>query len=345
MKIIKKILKNNIYYIINLKKKSYFTLKINVIVMNKKILAFVAIFLLVIGGITLYFTMRPSDDTIIIGHLASDHDAAIYVAEAQKQYEAQGLKVETVQFNNGGDLITAMASGDVKVGYVGITPLLSAIENGVPVKIVSGTQLGGSGIVVRSDSNITSLKDLKGKKVATPGAATIQNMILTYGLNQSGVNTKDVEIISMKAAQMKDALNAGQIDAMICWEPYASIAVEKGNGKLLENTTQIIPNHPCCVVVAREDFIKNHPKELKKILAIHENATKFANENPKEAAKALPEDIVPDKNLQTDIISDTQYIYGLDDDYKQSVIDFMQLGVDLGLYKETADENEIFAEV
>ena len=52
-------------------------------------------------------------------------------------------------------------------------------------------------------------------------------MIITYALNQSGVSTNDVELVAMKAAQMTDALKAGQIDAMICWEPYSSIAVNK----------------------------------------------------------------------------------------------------------------------
>lgn len=312
--------------------------------MDKKIIAIIAIVVIAIVAVGAYFAMGSGDDTITIGHLPSDHDTAMYVAEAQKQYEAQGLKVKTVQFNNGGDLMNAMASGDVDVGYVGITPVLSSIEKGVPVKVVSGAQIEGSGVVVSADSGINSLADLKGKKVGTPGAATIQNMIITYALNQSGVSTNDVELVAMKAAQMTDALKAGQIDAMICWEPYSSIAVNNGYGKLLENTSEIIPGHPCCVVAASQSFIDNHPDELKKILAIHENATNFTNENPAEAAALLPDDIVPDKDLQAGIIADTTFVSGLDDDYKKNVMDFMQLGVDLGLLKEPISEDKIFYE-
>ena len=312
--------------------------------MDKKIIAIIAIVVIAIVAVGAYFAMGSGDDTITIGHLPSDHDTAMYVAEAQKQYEAQGLKVKTVQFNNGGDLMNAMASGDVDVGYVGITPVLSSIEKGVPVKVVSGAQIEGSGVVVSADSGINSLADLKGKKVGTPGAATIQNMIITYALNQSGVSTDDVELVAMKAAQMTDALKAGQIDAMICWEPYSSIAVNNGYGKLLENTSEIIPGHPCCVVAASQNFIDNHPDELKKILAIHENATDFTNENPAEAAALLPDDIVPDKDLQAGIIADTTFVSGLDDDYKKNVMEFMQLGVDLGLLKEPISEDKIFYE-
>ena len=313
--------------------------------MDTKTIAIIAVVVIAVIGVGAYFMTSSSSGKVTIGHLPSDHDTAMYVAEAQKQYEAQGLTVETVQFNNGGDLMTAMASGDVDVGYVGITPVLSSIEKGVPVKVVSGAQTEGSGVVVGKDSGIKSLADLKGKKIGTPGAATIQNMIITYGLNQSGVSVDDVELVSMKAAQMNDALKAGQIDAMICWEPFSSIAVKNGYGKLLENTSEIIPGHPCCVVAARQDFIDKHPEELKKIVAIHENATKFIKENPKEAAETLPEDIVPDKELQTSIIANTNFISGLDADYKKSVMDFMQLGVDLKLLNNSISEDKIFAEI
>ena len=169
-------------------------------------------------------------------------------------------------------------------------------------------------------------------------------MLLTSALTQAGVSTSDVEFTTMKAAQMTDALKAGQVDAMIIWEPYASIAVKNGDGKLVETSGEIIPGHPCCCVAAREDFINNHADTLEKVLAIHENATKFTNENPDEAAACLPEDIVPDAELQKGIIADTTFIYGLDDDYKQNVMDFMNLEVELGLLNNPLTEDQIFYE-
>ena len=144
---------------------------------------------------------------------------------------------------------------------------------------------------------------------------------------------------------MTDALKAGQVDAMIIWEPYASIAVKNGDGKLVETSGEIIPGHPCCCVVAREDFINNHPEELKKVLAAHENATAFTNENPAEAAACLPEDIVPDQELQAGVIKDTTFISGLDSSYKENVMDFMNLEVKLGLLQKPLTQDQIFADL
>jgi len=314
--------------------------------MDKKYIAIFAIVIVAIVACAAYFAFGSSSEGVIrIGHLPSDHDSAMYVAQAQKQYEKQGLTVKLTQFNNGGDLMTAIAAGEIDVGYVGITPALSSIEKGVPVKVVSGAQTEGTGLVAASNSSINSIADLKGKRVATPGAATIQNMLLTYALKEANVNSDDVSISSMKVAQMSDALKSGQIDAMITWEPYASLAVANGYGKLVENSSEILSGHPCCVVVATDNFIEKHPDELKKVLDIHENATKFIDENPKEAADLLPADIVPNKTIQADVIKNTNFISGLDDDFKQKVMDFMNLEVELGLLKEPINESKIFAEV
>lgn len=238
--------------------------------------------------------------------------------------------------------MTAMASGDIDVGYVGVTPALSSISKGIPVKIVSGAQMEGSGIVVSNKSSINSIADLKGKKVATPGEASIQYMLLEYALNKENVNISQVNPSSMKVAQMNDALKTGSLDAIVTYEPYASIAVSSGYGKLLENSSEIMPDHPCCVVVASDSFIKDHPKELKSILAIHENATKYINEHPDEAAKLLPSDIVPNASLEGNVLKGINFVSGLNDTYKQSVMDFKDTEIQLGVLNKNLTEDQIF---
>ena len=313
--------------------------------MDKKILAIIAVIVVILVACGAYFAMGSSGDTVRIGHMQSDHDSALFVAKAQDQYAKNGINVQITQFNNGGDLMTAVAAGDIDVGYVGITPAMSSISKGVPVKVVSGAQTEGSGLVVDKDSNINSVADLKGKTVATPGAATIQQMLLTDVLNQNGMDIKDLKVTNLKAAQMVDAIKSNQIDAFIIWEPYSTIAVQSGEGKLLMNSSEIESGHPCCCIVATDDFIANHPDELDTILKIHENATNYINENPKEAAELLPDDIVPDREIQGQILENTNFISGLDDEYKQNVMDFMNLEVKLGVLEKPLTESQIFADL
>ena len=308
--------------------------------MDKKIIAIVvaAIAVVAIAG---FFLMGGANETVTIGYLPSDHDAALFVADAQGKFAEKGINTKLVQFNNGGDLMTAMASGDVDVGYVGITPVLSSIEKGVPVKVISAAQTEGSGIVVAKDSDISSVYDLEGKKIATPGEASIQHMLLTYYLKENGMDIKDVKVSAMKVPSMNDALKTNKIDGMITFEPYVSIA-EKNGAKVLVDSAEILPDHPCCVVVASDKFISEHENETKSILEIHKNATDYINNNTDEAAGLLPEDIVSDVEVEKKALSGFSLISGLDDDFKKDVIDFMNLEVDLGVLKKPISEDKIF---
>jgi len=235
-----------------------------------------------------------------------------------------------------------MASGEVDVGYVGITPVLSSIEKGVPVKVISGAQIEGSGLVVGKDSGVSTIEDLDGKSIATPGEASIQYLLLVYALNQSGLSKDNVDISAMKVAPMNDALKSGKIDGMLTYEPFVTIATEKDNGILLKSSADILPGHPCCVVVASDDFINNNPDELQIILDIHENATNYIMENPDEAATKLPKDIVSDVEIEKKSLANIQFVSGLDESYKQSILDFMNIQKDLGLLKEVISADKIF---
>ncbi|WP_296876094.1 ABC transporter substrate-binding protein [uncultured Methanobrevibacter sp.] len=306
---------------------------------NKVIAIIIAIIVIVIAGG--YFLLGGSGDTVTIGYLPSDHDAALFVADAQGKYKENGINTKLVQFNNGGDLMTAMASGEVDVGYVGITPVLSSIAKGVPVKVISAAQTEGSGIVVAKDSGINDVSDLAGKKIATPGEASIQHMLLTYYLEQNGMKISDLKVSAMKVPSMNDALKTGKIDGMITFEPYVTIA-EKNGATVLAGSKDILPEHPCCVVVATDKFLENKPNETQKILEIHENATKFINEKPDEAAEMLPSDIVSDVEVEKTSMASFPFISGLNDTYKQDVMDFMNLEVKLGVLKDPLSQDKIF---
>ena len=307
---------------------------------NRIIAIIIAIVVVAIGA---FFLLGGAGEEVTIGYLPSDHDAALFVADSQGKFQENGIKTKLVQFNNGGDLMTAMASGDVDVGYVGITPVLSSIAKGVPVKVISAAQTEGSGIVVAKDSGINSVSDLAGKKIATPGEASIQHMLLTYYLQQNGMSISDLKVSSMKVPSMNDALKTDKIDGAITFEPYVSIA-EKNGAKVLAGSQDILPDHPCCVVAASDKFINDHPNETVKILEIHKNATDFINNNTDEAAGLLPKDIVSDVEVEKMSMSSFPFISGLNDTYKQDVMDFMNLEVDLGILKKPISEKQIFWE-
>ena len=245
--------------------------------------------------------------------------------------------------------MTAMASGEVDVGYVGITPVLSSIAKGVPVKGISSAQTEGSGIVVTQDSGINSAADLKGKSIATPGEASIQYSLLTYYLKQGNLSVDDLNVSAMKVPSMNDALKTKQIDGIVTFQPYVSIATNDTGNQLLVGSDEILPNHPRCVVVASDDFIKNHEDQAKEIVAIHKEATDFINSNIENGTsdavvKLLPHDIVSDSDVEALSLASFPFISGIDNSFKSDVDAFQKLEVDIGLLNSTIPQDKLYWE-
>lgn len=322
--------------------------------MNKKItfvlvLALAAFLVMGAASAGLFDFLGGGDDTVKIGYLPSDHDAALFVADAQGLYKDKGINTELVQFNNGGDLMTAMASGDVDVGYVGIAPVLSSVSAGVPVKVISAAQIEGSGIIVTNDSNIESAQDLAGKTIATPGEASIQHVLLAAYLKANGMSLDDVNESAMKVPSINDALKTGNLPAAITFQPYVSLGETDDGIHELVDSSQIVAGHPCCVVVASDEFLKNNNETAKDIVAIHKEATTFINKNIEdgktdEVVKLLPEDIVADPDAEADSLESFPFIFGVDDAYKANVDVFQQIEVDLGILNKTIPHEDLYWE-
>ena len=156
-----------------------------------------------------------------------------------------------------------------------------------------------------------------------------------------------VNASAMKTPSINDAIRTNTIDAGVTFQPFVSSSEAAGNG-VLARSSDILPNHPCCVVVASQDLIDKHPDTVKNIVAIHENATNFINDNVKNNASAvvdlLPKDIVSDKNVEANSLASFPFISGLNDTYKANVDSFMQLEVDLGILNNTIPHDKLYWE-
>lgn len=312
---------------------------------NQKIIGIIiAVVVLLLVAFFAYNSLTNNSETVHIGYLPSDHDAALFVADASGMYKDAGINVELHEYNNGGDLMSAMASGELDVGYVGIAPVVSSISKGVPAKIVAGAQNEGSGLLSH-DSSITSVADLKGKTIATPGEASIQSVLLKYDLKKNGMSTSDVKSPGMKVASMNDALKTGSIDAMLTYEPFVSISEKSNNQHIVERSGDIIPNHPCCVVVMSDKFLADHHDQAQKIVEIHKEATQKIIDNPEGIIQYLPSNIVSNETVEKESLSHIKWVTEMDDAYKNNVNNFLNIEKDLGIINQTLDDSKLYAEI
>ena len=149
-----------------------------------------------------------------------------------------GYKINWRMFGGGGDVIKAMASGDVHIGEVGSSPLAAATSGGQDVKLIwILDDIAASDVLVaRNGSGVNGWKDLVGKKVATPFVSTAHYSLMV-GMKLAGVDAKTVNVMNMRPPEIAAAWERGDIDAAFVWDPVLSHI--KASGQTLASSGSI----------------------------------------------------------------------------------------------------------
>ncbi|CDF97159.1 MULTISPECIES: taurine ABC transporter substrate-binding protein [unclassified Pseudomonas] len=184
------------------------------------------------------------------------------VAQADGTYEkATQASIDWRKFDNGADVIAAIASGDVQIGYLGSSPLTAAITRKVPVEtFLIATQIGAAeALVVRDGSGINTPQDLIGKKIAVPFVSTGHYSLLA-ALKHWGIAPSQVTVLNLAPPAIIAAWKRGDIDATYVWDP--ALGVAKENGKVLITSAELAkfgaPTFDAWIV--RKDFAQKHPE-------------------------------------------------------------------------------------
>jgi NitT/TauT family transport system substrate-binding protein len=231
----------------------------------------------------------PSDSErtkIRLGYIQSDlHHLPAFVAMEKGFFQQQGLDVEVAgAFRAGPELMSAFAAQALDVGYVGLAPAITAAANSnTAIRLIAQVNTEGSAVVVGRARPGNSAADLKGAMIAIPGHATMQDFLLRKALKNAGIPVEQVKILVLKPPEMIPALTAQDIDAFIAWEPYPAKALTENKGKILLYSSQIWQDHPCCVIVAGEEFLQTRHTDAEKLIIAHNQACRFIQERRAEA--------------------------------------------------------------
>jgi len=133
------------------------------------------------------------DREISMGHLTADlHELAWYVALKEGYFEQAGIRGDLEkQYANGPMAMEAFKAGEIDVSYLGGAPAtLKRVNDDIRIHIVAGVNNEGSAIVVKRDSGIKSVEDLRGKIIAIPGFGTVQDFILRMVLEEHNLEVR-----------------------------------------------------------------------------------------------------------------------------------------------------------
>lgn len=242
---------------------------------HKKHLWFLVIGLIMWLSVAVYgytqTTTAASDlETVTIGYQKADPvDIARQHGELIKKMKVKGYQVVFKEFSDGAALMTALKSGAIDYARVGDTPPVTAKAAGTDIALIAtgATKEYGSGILVGKNSQITNLKQLKGKTIAYQKGTAAQYLII-QALKKAGLSTNDVKLVNMDQSSASVAFAKGSVDAWVTWDPYTATAQVNQGAKLLTNGTGLAKNRD--FLISTQNYAKTHTA-LSKLLTTYIN--------------------------------------------------------------------------
>ncbi len=224
-----------------------------------------------------------AEEKLRIGWVYAMANAPVVIAQQKGFYDQVGLNVESRTFTNGPVLHQALAAGELDLAYIGSPPVYHGLARGLQSRILAKVNHGQAAVIVRKDSDIKKLQDLKGKKIASIKQGSGMDVLLRgYVLGEMAglVPEEDVSIIPMSPGNMGPSLESGVVDAAFIWEPFTSQCVIKDSARILFDVNAAEPGYPWYIITAVPEILKHRRDAVFKALQAHRMAVDFLNSAP-----------------------------------------------------------------
>jgi ABC-type nitrate/sulfonate/bicarbonate transport system substrate-binding protein len=278
---------------------------------------------------------------ITVGAKQVVSDAGVLIGMAKGYYKELGIEIELVQFNTGQDMINALGAGQLDVGCtVTASGLFNAILRDIPIKIVAdkGINVPGMGyyrLMIRSDlvDEIKDFEDLRGRKLAVVGTASLDEIALDRVLNMGGMSTFDVDLQVIRAfPDIIAAMSNRSIDGGMIIEPFVTAAMADGIADPWKDPSEYDPDAQTALLVYGKSILEK-PEIAKRFMVAYIKSLRDYNDaffkdiNQDEIISILAEySVVTDKKLYEEM-----YPVGLNPD---GYVRMKGIQMDLDWYKD-----------
>jgi sulfonate transport system substrate-binding protein len=204
----------------------------------------------------------------------------------EKELAKDGIGVRWVQTLGSNKALEFLNAGSIDFGSTAGAAALIGRINGNPIKsIYVYSRPEWTALVTRKDSPIAKVEDLKGKRVAVT-RGTDPHIFLVRALQGAKLTEKDVKLVLLQHPDGRTALERGDVDAWAGLDPMMAAAeIESGAVLFYRNAAA----NTWGVLNVREEFAKQNPALVSRVLKAYEEARSYALANPEELKKVLGE--------------------------------------------------------
>ena len=221
---------------------------------------------------------------IRLGYITADqlHSPAVMVMKERRLLEAAGFTVKWTEYLAGAFAMHDMIDGKIDFACCGVVPVMTTHAQNMKLAIIAGANQEGASLVV--DNSINTVMDLNNKRIATPGAGSIQDAMLAQVAADNNIRIRHM---SMNVTDMPVFLQRGEINGFIAWAPHPSAAEAQKLGHELLSSRDMMAGHQCCVLATSQDFMQNEPAVVENVLDIYHDAYKWFMANTDESIKMV----------------------------------------------------------
>ncbi|PCE32904.1 sulfonate ABC transporter substrate-binding protein [Burkholderia ubonensis] len=233
------------------------------------------------------FAQGGADKVVRIGYQKA---GLLSVVKAQGALETRlkplGYRVQWFEFPAGPQLLEALNANSIDFGYTGAPPPVFAQAAGVRFVYVGAEPPAphNEAVVVKPDSPIRSVADLRGKKVALQKGSSA-NYLLLKALQKAGVRYDEIRPVYLPPADARAAFESGNVDAWAIWDPYYAAAQDTLKVRTLSDYTGLAPTNN--FYEATRDFTQRHPEIVAVTLQQARATGLWVNRHPAETAALL----------------------------------------------------------
>ncbi|REB75785.1 sulfonate ABC transporter substrate-binding protein [Bacillus sp. 522_BSPC] len=204
----------------------------------------------------------------------------------EERLEPLGYKVEWYEFQAGPALLEALNTGSIDFGRSGDSPPIFAQASDSTLRYVAAgkSKFEGSGILVKNDSSIKTLADLKGKKVGFAKGSS-SHYLLVNALEKAGLSYSDIEPAYLSPGDARIAFEKKEIDAWVVWDPFTADTQLQADATLLVNGEGLTSDRD--FFLASSNFLQEKEDIIKVVMEEVQKSCQWANNHPEDLTKML----------------------------------------------------------
>lgn len=189
--------------------------------------------------------------------------------------------VQIIDYLSNTDAMLAFRNHNLEAGAFTFDEVLQLLADGMEIDVILVMDISDGGDVILANPELTSMADLKGKRIAVESSA-VGGYVLARALELHGLSLDSITLVSTNAMEQQLAFESGQVDAAVSFDPYRTQLLKMGKREIFNSRE--MPNEIVDVLVVRRDYSQQHPQTVQKLVDGWFRALNYQRQNPRESA-------------------------------------------------------------